>query len=75
MIWEIEHYGGKKYVGVEVDSPIQGLGNATYNRFIVHSDLKLVQKILKMKDENVNCDINCGDQKHLYSFYNRGEDS
>ena len=28
-----------------------------------------------MKDENVNCDINCGDQKHIYSYYNRGEDS
>lgn len=22
MIWEVSHYGGKKYIGVEVDSPI-----------------------------------------------------
>ena len=35
----------------------------------------MVKRILKMKDENLNCGINCGDQKHLYSYYNRGEDS
>lgn len=61
MVWEIEHYGGKRYIGVEVDSPIQGLGNATYNRVIVHGDINMVKNLLKMKDENLNCGINCGD--------------
>ena len=75
LMWEVSHYGGKKYIGVEVDSPIQGLANATYNRFIIHHDASLVQKILKIDDANVNCGINCGDQKLIYSYYNRGENS
>lgn len=72
FIWEISHYGGKKYIGVEVDSPIQGLANATYNKFIIHVDPKMVQKILKIDDANVDYGINCGDQKLIYSYYNRG---
>jgi hypothetical protein len=35
----------------------------------------MVQKILKIDDKNVDCGINCGDQKLLYSYYNRGENS
>lgn len=35
----------------------------------------MVQRILKMSDKNVDCGINCGDQKLIYSYYNRAETS
>ena len=73
MIFEVSHFGGSKYIGVEVDSPIQGLGNAKYNRFILHADRDMVEDIIGMEEGKCHENLNCGDQKLFYSYFNRGE--
>lgn len=60
MMWELSHFGGSKYIGVEVDAPIQGLGNATYNKFILNSDMELVKAVLGEPNWDLDS-INCGD--------------
>jgi len=61
MIFELNNPNGSKYVGVEVDSPIQGLGNATYKRMIIHNDLQMVKSILKETDWVLTKPVQCGD--------------
>jgi len=43
IIFEAHANGKNKYIGIDVNAPIQGLGNASYNRFIINSDLELVK--------------------------------
>jgi hypothetical protein len=73
LVFSLSHFGGKKYIGVELDAPIQGLGNASYKKMILNSDLDLVKKILGETKWDLSSEkINCGDQKLFYSFFNRG---
>lgn len=71
FLFELSNFGGSKYIGVEVDAPIQGLGNASYNRFILNADLNLVKAVLGEASWNLSERLNCGDQKLFYSYYNR----
>ncbi len=73
MVFKLENPKGHKYIGIEVDAPIQGLGNATYKRMIIHKDLIMVKKILKETNWDLTKALQCGDQKLMYSYFNRGE--
>lgn len=65
---------GSKYIGVLVDSSIQGLGSAKYEKFILNSDLDLVLEIVGLEKSDLTS-FNCGDQKLYYSYYGRASDS
>lgn len=75
FIFELSNYGGAKYVGVEVDSSNAGMASAQYNRFILHRDLEVVKKTLGVPGLVCRPTLTCGDQKLLYSFYNRDSSS
>ncbi len=75
FIFELSNYGGSKYVGVEVDSSNTGLGNAQYNRFILHRDLEVVKKTLGVPGLVCEPALTCGDQKLIFSYYNRDSTS
>lgn len=46
IIFELSNAFGSKYIGVLVDSPIQGFGSAKYEKLIFHSDLNLVLEVI-----------------------------
>ncbi|MCP4521443.1 MAG: hypothetical protein GY827_07090 [Cytophagales bacterium] len=75
FIFELSHYGGSKYIGVEVDTPISGLANASYNRFILHKDLKLVKEVLGVPGLVCEPRLTCGDLKLYYSYYGRDSEN
>ncbi len=75
LIFKLSNYNNTKYIGVELDSGIQGLANAQYNRVILHQDLDLVKKVLGVEKLACKPQLVCGDQKMLYSYYNRDSSS
>lgn len=74
LVFELSNFFGSKYIGVLVDSPIQGFGSAKYEKVIFNSSLDLVLEILGMNRGQIQ-EKNCGDQKIIYSSYNRGDAS
>ena len=74
LVFELGNYLGNKYIGVTVDSPIQGFGSAKYDKLIFNSNLDLVLEIVGINRSQIK-DYNCGDQKMFYSYYNRGDSS
>lgn len=74
MVFEISNTFGMKYIGVVVDSPIQGFGSAKYEKLIFNSNLDLVLEIVGLSRQSIK-DYNCGDLKLFYSYYNRGDGS
>lgn len=70
LVFEVSNYSGSKFIGVVVDSSIQGLGSAKYEKLIFNKNLDLVLEIVGLSRTDVN-DFNCGDQKLYYSYYNR----
>lgn len=74
LVFELSNYLGSKYIGVLVDSSIQGLGSAKYEKFILNSNLDLVLEIVGLSKSDLES-FNCGDQKLYYSYYGRAEDS
>lgn len=63
-----------KYIGVLVDSPIQGIGSAKYEKLILNQNLDLVLEIIGLSRNDIQ-EIHCGDQKMFYSYFNRGKNS
>ena len=74
MVFELANYGGSKFIGVVVDSSIQGLGSAKYQKLILNKNLDLVLDVIGLTRAELN-QFNCGDQKLYYSYYNRAGDS
>lgn len=74
LVFNVSNYSGSKYIGVVVDSPIQGLGSAKYEKFIFNKNLELVLEIVGLSRSDLN-NYNCGDQKLFYSYYNRADGS
>ena len=74
IIFEMSNYFGSKYIGLIVDSPIQGYGSAKYLKFIMNSNLELVLEITGFTREEIK-DYNCGDHKLFYSYFIRGDSS
>ena len=72
FVFEASHFGGSKYIGVEVDTSIEGMGNAKYNRFILHRKLETVKAVLGIGDVDTTNNYSCGDLKYFYTYYNRG---
>lgn len=71
LLFQLENYFGSKYIGVVVNSPIQGFGSAKYNKFILNSNLNLVLEVIGLNRNEIK-ETTCGDQKLIYSYYNRG---
>lgn len=46
IVFETSNYSSTKYIGLIVDSPIQGLGSAKYEKFVLNHDLDLVLEIV-----------------------------
>lgn len=74
IVFELTNYLGSKYIGLVVDSPIQGFGSAKYEKLIFNNNLDLVLEIIGLSRNQIR-DYNCGDQKMLFSYYNRGDAS
>lgn len=74
MVFEISNTFGLKYIGVVVDSPIQGFGSAKYEKLIFNANLDLVLEIVGLTRSAIK-EFNCGDLKLYYSYYNRGDSS
>lgn len=74
LLFELSNYFGSKYIGVLVNSPIQGFGSAKYKKFILNSNLDLVLEIIGLSRSDVS-EKNCGDNKLYYSYFNRGDSS
>lgn len=74
LVFETSNYSGSKYIGVLVDSSIQGLGSAKYEKLIFNANLDLVLEIIGLQKTDLN-NFNCGDQKLYYSYYGRANDS
>lgn len=74
IVFETSNYSSTKYIGVLVDSPIQGLGSAKYEKLILNHNLDLVLEIIGLSRNDIQ-EFNCGDQKMIYSHFNRGKDS
>lgn len=70
----MSNYFGTKYIGLIVDSPIQGFGSAKYLKFILNNNLDLVLEVAGFSRNEIK-DHNCGDQKLYYSYFNRGDGS
>jgi hypothetical protein len=74
LIFELSNYSGSKYIGIQVDSPINGLANAKYQRFLLHKDLDVILGIMGLGKSDLN-EYNCGDYKLFFSYYNRADSS
>lgn len=61
MVFETSNYSGSKFIGVLVDSPIQGIGSAKYEKFIYNGDLDLVLEIVGLSRKDIHPNMNCGD--------------
>lgn len=74
ILFEMSNYFGSKYIGLVVDSPIQGFGSAKYLKFILNTNLDLVLEVSGFSRSEIK-DYNCGDHKLYYSYFNRGDAS
>lgn len=48
LVFELANAFGSKFIGVLVDSPIQGFGSAKYEKLVFHSKLDMVLEVIGM---------------------------
>jgi hypothetical protein len=70
LIFEINEPGQTYFVGLQVDSPSNGIGAAKFKKFILNPNLAVVAKVLKVAVADIPAGAYvCGDLKMIFSSY------